>query len=55
MNAAVERAFGIEKPSTDDIFNHTFAEIPADLARQRDTMRTHSLAMHPEQETLQRV
>jgi len=55
VNAAVERAFGIEKPSTDDIFNHTFAEIPADLARQRDTMRTHSLAMHPEQETLQRV
>lgn len=51
-NAVVQRAMDIEKPSTDDIFDYTFAEIPEDLRRQRDTMRTNSLAQFPEQETL---
>lgn len=50
----VRNAEGIEKPSTADIFDYTFADIPAELARQRDTMRTNSLAQFPEQETLQR-
>ncbi len=53
VNAAVQRAFDIVAPSTDDIFDYTFEEIPDDLKRQRDTMRTHSLALYPEQETLQ--
>ncbi len=48
----VQTAFDIVKPSTDDIFNYTFAEIPEDMKRQRDTMRTNSLAQFPEQETL---
>ncbi len=52
VNAAVQRAFDITPPSTDDIFDHTFEEIPDDLKRQRDTLRTNSLALHPEQETL---
>ena len=52
VNAAVKRAFDIEKPSTADIFDHTFADIPDDLKLQRDTMRTNSLSQRPEQETL---
>jgi pyruvate dehydrogenase E1 component alpha subunit len=52
VNAAVKRAFDIAKPSTEDIFDHTFADIPADLKLQRDTMRTNSLSQMPQQETL---
>ena len=45
----VKQAEGIEKPSTDDIFNYTFAELPAELIRQRDTLRTNSLGQDPSQ------
>ncbi|MEL7473894.1 MAG: pyruvate dehydrogenase (acetyl-transferring) E1 component subunit alpha [Planctomycetota bacterium] len=45
----VSRAEGIEKPSTDDFFDHMFAELPEELRRQRDTMRTSSLGQNPEQ------
>lgn len=46
----VKTAEGIEKPTTDDIFDYTFAgELPAELERQRRTMRTNSLAQFPEQ------
>jgi pyruvate dehydrogenase E1 component alpha subunit len=54
VTAVVKNAEGIDDPDTGDIFNYTFADIPADLALQRDTMRTHSLGQFPEQETLQR-
>ncbi|MFG0273747.1 MAG: pyruvate dehydrogenase (acetyl-transferring) E1 component subunit alpha [Phycisphaerales bacterium] len=50
----VRNAEGIEKPASADFFDHMFAEIPADLALQRDTMRTNSLSQFPNQETLQR-
>ena len=42
--AAVARAEEIVAPQVSDVFNYTFAEISADLAHQRDTMQTHSLA-----------
>ncbi|MEZ6233059.1 MAG: pyruvate dehydrogenase (acetyl-transferring) E1 component subunit alpha [Phycisphaerales bacterium] len=45
----VKTAEGIEKPHTDDMFNHLFNEIPAELRRQRDTLRTHSLGQEPGQ------
>lgn len=45
----VKTAEGIEKPHTDDMFNHLFAEIPQELRRQRDTLRTHSLGQEPGQ------
>lgn len=52
----VKNAEGIEKPAIDDIFDYTFAgELPAELQRQRDTMKTHGLGQFPEQETLSRV
>jgi len=53
VSRVVKNAEGIEKPDQSDIFNYTFAEIPVDLALQRDTMRTNSLGQFPEQETLQ--
>jgi len=43
VNEIVARAEGVEKPTQADIFDHTFAEIPAGLRAQRDTMHTHSL------------
>lgn len=48
--AVIAEAEGIEKPTTDDIFNYTFAQpIPAELERQRATLRTASLAQDPTQ------
>jgi len=49
----VARATNIEKPKTTDIFDAMYATTPPELARQRDTMHTHSLGMFPQQETLQ--
>jgi len=49
VKKVVASAEGIEKPTTDDIFNDTFAVLPEELRRQRDTLRTSSLGQHPEQ------
>ena len=46
---AVERAETIEAPELSDIFNWTFAEIPEQIAQQRDTMRTSSIGQDPAQ------
>jgi pyruvate dehydrogenase E1 component alpha subunit len=52
VSKVVKNAEGIEAPTTDDIFNYTFAEVPAQLAKQRDTLRTTALGQNPQQETL---
>ena len=41
--AAVKRAEEIAAPDKADFFNAVYADMPADLIRQRDTMQTHSL------------
>jgi pyruvate dehydrogenase E1 component alpha subunit len=46
---AVEAAMGIEKPRVTDIFDYTFAELPADLVQQEQTLRTDSLGLEPDQ------
>jgi hypothetical protein len=46
---AVARAEGIVAPERPDFFNAMYAEIPQDLAVQRDTMHTHSLGQDPSQ------
>ena len=46
---AVKRAETIEAPEVSDIFNWTFAEIPEQIAKQRDTMRTSSIGQDPAQ------
>jgi pyruvate dehydrogenase E1 component alpha subunit len=46
----VKAAEGIEKPTADDMFDYTFAPpLPAELERQKRTLRTHSLGQDPEQ------
>lgn len=50
--AVVKNCETIAKPSTDDIFDYTFAMLPDDLRQQRDTLRTNSLSLNPEQEML---
>ncbi len=46
----VKNAEGIEKPTNDDIFDHTFGtELPPELQRQKATMRTTSLGQDPSQ------
>lgn len=46
----VKTAEGIEKPTTDDIFNYTYAQpLPPELERQRETLRTSSLGQNPDQ------
>src|SRR5690606_4610691 len=47
--AAVKRAEEIAAPDKADFFNYMYAELPADLAEQRDTMRTNSLGIESAQ------
>ncbi|MFG0331425.1 MAG: pyruvate dehydrogenase (acetyl-transferring) E1 component subunit alpha [Phycisphaerales bacterium] len=46
VQEVVKRAEGVEKPTTDDIFDYTFADLPEALREQRATLRTASLAMN---------
>jgi len=54
VDEVAKNAEGIEAPTTADIFDYTFAELPDELVRQRETMRTSSLGQAPEQERLRR-
>ncbi len=45
----VRTAEGITPPTTDDIFDYTFATLNPELELQKRTMRTSSLGQHPEQ------
>jgi len=42
-------AINIEKPSIDDIFDHVYADLPEELAKQKQTLRTESIGQDPEQ------
>ncbi|MDX2148900.1 MAG: pyruvate dehydrogenase (acetyl-transferring) E1 component subunit alpha [Planctomycetota bacterium] len=53
VTEVVKTAEGIEKPTNDDIFDYTFATLPAELELQKRTMRTSSLGQNPEQAGLQ--
>jgi len=43
VSAAVQRAEGIEAPSSNDVFDHTYATLDPQLLTQRETLRTNSL------------
>jgi len=45
----VRKAEGIAPPDVSEMFNYLYAEIPPELRRQRDTLRTHSLGQDPSQ------
>ena len=46
-------AEGIEKPTTDQMFDFMFAELPEDLQRQKQSLRTDSIGEDPSQIGLQ--
>jgi TPP-dependent pyruvate/acetoin dehydrogenase alpha subunit len=47
--ATIERCEQVEHPVRGDVFNYTFADLPADLVTQRETGHTHSLGQDPSQ------
>jgi pyruvate dehydrogenase E1 component alpha subunit len=47
--AAVERAETIPAPARAEFFDSMYAELPADLVLQRDTMQTHGIGQDPSQ------
>ena len=49
VEEVVKTAIEIEDPAPADFFDHMFAELPPDLARQRDALRTGSLGLDPSQ------
>ena len=49
VREVVKTAEGIEPPVAEDMFDHTFAEIPLNPAKQRATLRTSSIGQNPDQ------
>jgi len=47
VHEVVRAALNVEKPATQDLFDYTFAELPPQLQRQRDTLRTDSIGQDP--------
>jgi len=49
VHEVVQVALNVPPPATNDIFDFTFAELPEELARQRETLRTDSIGQDPTQ------
>jgi pyruvate dehydrogenase E1 component alpha subunit len=49
VHETVQLALGIEKPRTEDMFDYVFAELPEELVRQKQTLRTDSIGQDPGQ------
>jgi pyruvate dehydrogenase E1 component alpha subunit len=52
VHEVVQAALNIPKPSTDDIFDFVFEQIPESLARQKKNLRTDSIGEDPTQSGL---
>ncbi len=50
----VEQVLNWPAPAPEEMFDHMFAELPPELVKQRNTMRTHSLGQDPAQAGLRR-
>src|SRR5436190_6962409 len=44
-----QASINFPKPKVEDIFDYVYAELPAELAKQKQTMRTDSIGQDPEQ------
>jgi pyruvate dehydrogenase E1 component alpha subunit len=55
IHEAIDAALSIEKPDTEGMFRHTFAELPQQIEKQMQTMRTDSIGQDPEQVGLQSI
>lgn len=53
VHEVAQMAMGIEKPAAADMFDYTFAELPAELELQKRTLRTDSIGQDPAQIGLQ--
>jgi pyruvate dehydrogenase E1 component alpha subunit len=49
VRGVTDAAIGIEKPDVNDVFDYTFAELPEDLQKQKQTLRTDSIGQDPDQ------
>jgi pyruvate dehydrogenase E1 component alpha subunit len=49
----VAQANKVPAPSSDDIFDYTYEELPADLVKQKEMRYTHSIGLEPDQIGLQ--
>jgi pyruvate dehydrogenase E1 component alpha subunit len=49
VHEVVQVALNVPPPATTDIFDYTFAELPPDLMKQRDTLRSDSIGQDPAQ------
>jgi pyruvate dehydrogenase E1 component alpha subunit len=49
VHEVVQAALNVSKPSTDDIFDFVFEQVPETLARQKKTLRTDSIGEDPTQ------
>ena len=49
VREVVKTAEGIEPPATEDMFDYTFAELPRNIVKQRETLRTSSIGQNPDQ------
>jgi pyruvate dehydrogenase E1 component subunit alpha len=45
----VQAALRIEKPDVADMFDYTFEQLPPEIQKQKETMRTDSIGQEPEQ------
>lgn len=52
VQEVVHTALEIQTPGSADIFDYTFAELPDDLQKQKQTMRTDSIGQDPDQSSL---
>jgi pyruvate dehydrogenase E1 component alpha subunit len=49
VHEVIEAALNIEPPPVEEMFQHVFAELTPELARQMETLRTDSIGQEPEQ------
>jgi pyruvate dehydrogenase E1 component alpha subunit len=49
VREAIDAALGIAKPDVADLFEYTFAQLPPELLRQMETLRTDSIGQDPDQ------
>jgi pyruvate dehydrogenase E1 component alpha subunit len=53
VQEVMKTSLELGKPPVSDIFDHTFADLPDEIVRQRDTHKTHSIGQAPDQAGLQ--
>ena len=53
VQEVTQYSLNYEAPNPEDIFDYVYADLPAELAKQKQHRATHSIGQDPEQATLQ--